>query len=129
VGGVLEATLAALREQGAELARIRIGIGPAIGADSYEVGPEFPAAFLAERAANQEYFRPAPREKHFLFDLGRYVADKLARLGVGQIARTGGDTAAEAARFFSWRRTSLAGEKKFGHMLSAIALAGDGGDA
>jgi polyphenol oxidase len=124
VGGVLEETLAVMREQGAELARIRAGVGPAIGAASYEVGPEFPAAFLAERAENRSYFRPAPRDKHFLFDLGGYVAEKLARLGVGNVARSGGDTAAEPQHFFSWRRTALAGETRFGHMLSAIALAG-----
>ena len=122
LGGVLEATLAALQSEGADLARLSAAIGPAIGADSYEVGPEFPAAFLAERSANREFFRAAPRPSHFLFDLGSYVADKLARLGVASIVRTGGDTAGEPDRFFSWRRTCLAGERKFGHMLSAIAI-------
>jgi polyphenol oxidase len=121
--GVLEATLAAMTQAGAELTRIRAGIGPAIGAISYEVGPEFPAPFLAERAANAAYFQLAPRAGHFLFDLGSYVEDKLRRLGVTRIERTGGDTAAEADRFFSYRRKCLMAEPAFGHMLSAIAIA------
>ncbi len=123
VGGVLEATLAAMESAGAQRGRIRAGIGPCIGFESYEVGPEFPAPFLAEDQANDRFFAAAPRSSHFRFDLGGYVEAKLARLGVGLIERAGGDTCADAARFFSYRRACLNGEKQFGHLLSAIALA------
>ena len=123
LGGVLEATLAAMEREGAERARIAAGIGPSIGARSYEVGPEFPAAFLAESAGNARFFAPAPRAGHALFDIGAYVEAKLRRLGVGAVARTGGDTCAEPGRFFSYRRACLGGEKQFGHLLSAICLA------
>lgn len=123
VGGVLEATIAAMRREGAALGRIKAAIGPCIGANSYEVGPEFPAPFLAQDPAHARFFRPAVRERHFLFDLGGYVRARLAAAGVTAIEATGGDTAAEAARFFSWRRTSLAGERQFGHEISAICLA------
>jgi len=64
------------------MARIRAGIGPAIGAISYEVGPEFPAPFLAERRPMPAISRWHPAAGHFLFDLGSYVEDKLRRLGV-----------------------------------------------
>src|SRR5579862_7832742 len=104
VGGVLEATIAAMRREGAALERIKAAIGPCIGANSYEVGPEFPAPFLAQDPAHARFFRPAVRERHFLFDLGGYVQARLAAAGVTAIEATGGDTAAEAARFFSWRR-------------------------
>jgi YfiH family protein len=123
VGGVLEATLAAMERAGAVRARITAAIGPCIGASSYEVGPEFPAPFLAERGDNARFFVAAPRREHFLFDLGAYVAAKLARLGITHIAGTGGDTAGEPARFFSYRRACLSGEKQFGHLLSLIAIA------
>jgi YfiH family protein len=123
VGGVIEATLAAMEREGAQRARIAAAIGPCIGAESYEVGPEFPAPFLAERGENAGFFVRAPRPGHFLFDLGAYVADKLARLGIARVVRTGGDTAGEPERFFSYRRTCLAGEKQFGHLLSVIAIA------
>lgn len=123
VGGVLEAVLAAMEREGARRSRIAAGIGPSIGARSYEVGPEFPAPFLAEDEANARFFVAAPRAGHFLFDLGAYVEAKLRRLGVGTVARTGGDTCADAERFFSYRRACLNGEKQFGHLLSAIAIA------
>jgi len=123
VGGVLESVLAAMERAGARRARMCAGIGPCIGVDSYEVGPEFPAPFLVEDRANDRFFAPAQRPGHFQFDLGAYVAAKLARLGVGRIERTGGDTCADAARFFSYRRACRNGERKFGHLLSAIALA------
>jgi YfiH family protein len=123
VGGVVEATITAMRREGASLARIKAAIGPCIGFDSYEVGPEFPAPFLAQSPDNAAFFRAAARARHHLFDLAGYVRARLAAAGVTSIDATGGDTAAEAARFFSYRRTCLAGEKQFGHELSAICLA------
>jgi hypothetical protein len=123
VGGVLEATIAALERAGASRARIVAAIGPCIGGKSYEVGPEFPAPFLAEDPDNARFFAAAPRDGHSLFDLGAYVEAKLRRLGLARVERVAADTCAEPERFFSWRRTSLAQEKQFGHQLSAIAIA------
>jgi len=123
LGGVVAATVAAMRREGAELARITAAIGPCIGAQSYEVGPEFPAPFLAQSTANAAFFRSAARPGHHLFDLAGYVRSRLADAGIRQIDATGGDTAAEAERFFSYRRTCLAGERQFGHEVSAICLA------
>ena len=122
LGGVLEATVAAMAALGARPDRLSAGIGPCIGANSYEVGAEFPAPFLAEDGASEQFFRAAPRQGHFLFDLAGYVAHRLARLGLGQVARTGGDTAAEPERFFSYRRACLRQEKDYGRALSAIRL-------
>ena len=67
---------------GARRERMRAAIGPCIGRDSYEVGPEFPAPFLAQDEANGAFFRPAPRAGHFLFDLAGYLAQRIARAGV-----------------------------------------------
>jgi YfiH family protein len=123
VGGVLEATVAAMSKLGAAPQRIAAAIGPCIAQASYEVGPEFPAPFLAENLANAALFVPAARAGHFLFDLPGYVAQRLARLGLARIARTGGDTAAEPGRFFSYRRSCLLKEPDYGREISAIALA------
>jgi purine-nucleoside/S-methyl-5'-thioadenosine phosphorylase / adenosine deaminase len=123
VGGVLEATVEAMVALGASRQGIRAGIGPAIAQASYEVGPEFPAPFLAQDPANNAFFLAAPRAKHFLFDLAGYIARRLERLGLAQIERTGGDTAAEPERFFSYRRSCLRKEGDYGRELSAICLA------
>jgi hypothetical protein len=123
VGGVLEATVAKMLEEGASLARLIAVIGPCIGFNSYEVGPEFPAPFLAQDPDNARFFRAAQRPRHHLFDLPGYARARLAVAGVPHIDWIGGDTAREEERFFSWRRTCLKGEKQFGHQLSAICLA------
>jgi YfiH family protein len=121
--GVLGVAVQAMAELGASPQRLCAGIGPCIAQASYEVGPEFPAPFLAESPANGGFFLPAPRAGHFLFDLAGYVALKLQRLGLGRIERSGGDTAAESERFFSYRRSCLRQEPDYGRELSAIALA------
>ena len=123
VSGVLDQTVAAMIKLGAAPQRIAAAIGPCIAQPSYEVGPEFPAPFLAEAVANAAFFLPAARAGHFLFDLPGYVAQRLARLGVMRVARTGGDTAAEPQRFFSYRRACLSKERDYGREISAIALA------
>lgn len=121
--GVIAATIAAMQHEGARIERLKAAIGPSIGFASYEVGPEFPAPFLAQSAANAVFFRAAPRTDHHLFDLAGYVRSRLAAAGVTQIDASGGDTVGEPARFFSYRRAFLAGERQFGHELSAICLA------
>ena len=78
---MLEATLAAMQELGARADSTHAAIGPAIEQPSYEVGPEFPAPFLDQDPANRDFFRPAPRNGHFLFDLKGYVARRLALAG------------------------------------------------
>jgi YfiH family protein len=122
LGGVLEATIAAMVGLGAASGRIAAAIGPCIGRRSYEVGPEFPAPFLAEHPGNRDFFTPARRDGHFMFDLAGYIARRLARAGLAAIGRAEGDTAGEAERFFSYRRGCLEGERDYGRLLSAIAL-------
>lgn len=123
VGGVLEATVAAMTALGASPARISAGIGPCIAQRSYEVGPEFPAPFMAEDVENAEFFIPAPRAGHFLFDLVGYVTLRLKRLGLARVDYAGGDTAADADRFFSYRRSCHQKEPDYGREISAICLA------
>jgi len=123
LSGVLEATVAAMTALGAEPRCIVAGIGPAIQQASYEVGPEFPAPFLAEDRTSAAFFRAAPRAGHFHFDLTGYVARKLERLGLSRIECAPDDTAADAQRFFSYRRSCLLQERDYGRALSAIALA------
>ena len=121
-GGVLGATVAAMTALGADPARIVAAVGPHIGRDSYEVGPEFPGPFLEEDERHRALFRPAARAGHFLFDLGLYVERRLAAAGVRAITRLGEDTLSQPDRFFSFRRSTLAKEPDYGRELSAIAL-------
>jgi purine-nucleoside/S-methyl-5'-thioadenosine phosphorylase / adenosine deaminase len=123
LAGVMEATVAAMAALGAKPGRIRAGIGPCIAQSSYEVGPEFAAAFAVADRDSGGFFRPAPRVGHALFDLPGYIAHRLARLGLAAIEHTPHDTAAEEALFFSYRRARRQGESDYGRGLAAIMLA------
>ena len=122
VGGVLQETVAAMERLGATRARIQAGIGPAIAQKSYEVGPEFPQAFIARDPANGRFFKTSTRCRHFMFDLTGFVAAELKALGLAGIALAGNDTCAEADDFFSYRRTTLAREPDYGRQISLIGL-------
>ncbi|HIJ63299.1 MAG TPA: peptidoglycan editing factor PgeF [Rhodospirillaceae bacterium] len=122
LGGVLDNTVAAMVRLGAKPARIVSAVGPCIAQRSYEVGPEFPAPFLAEDPENHFFFVGATRNGHHYFDLPGYIARRLARQGVGEVARTPCDTCREESRFFSHRRSVLKGEKDCGRLLSTIVL-------
>lgn len=123
LGGITDATLRAMRRLGAAPLRIAAAIGPSIRQASYEVGAEFPAAFLAADLANARFFQPGARDGHFQFDLPGYVAARLALAGIATIDDLARDTRSESEHFFSYRRTTLAQEPDYGRQLSAIALA------
>nr|WP_081486527.1 peptidoglycan editing factor PgeF [Nitrospirillum amazonense] len=120
--GVLEATVRAMADLGADPARIVAGVGPHIGADSYEVGPEFEARFLEADAGNARFFRPGRRAGHPLFDIGAYVGHRLSGCGLARVAHTGHDTVEREYLFFSYRRSTLRHEGDYGRHISMIAL-------
>ena len=121
LGGVVDQTIAAMEQLGARRERIRVVVGPCIGPASYEVGPEFPAPFLAQDEANAAFFRTATRAGHFMFDLPGYLVHRIARNGVA-VTATGHDTLTGTDDFFSYRRNTLQGMRDYGRGLSAIAL-------
>lgn len=122
LGGVAEATLARMVEQGARLADIVAVVGPCIGPASYEVGLEFLERFVADDAENVEFFTPVDGAEKAMFDLPAYVLHRLRRAGVGACEWVGRDTCAEEDLFFSNRRAFKRGEGDFGRLLSAITL-------
>jgi len=119
--GVLEAVLDAMVALGADRARIRAAVGPCIGQASYEVGPEFPAPFLAESAKHARFFQEGATGR-LHFDLGAYVAERLSAAGVAKPACVPADTFRDPARFFSYRRTCMESAPDYGRTLSAIAI-------
>lgn len=121
LGGVVDATIVAMERLGARRERVEVAVGPCIGPNSYEVGPEFPAPFLAQDEANAAFFRPAVRGGHFMFDLPAYLLHRIARSGVA-VTATGHDTLSATEDFFSYRRNTLSGVRDYGRGLSAIAL-------
>lgn len=120
--GVLEATIAEMERLGARRNRIRAAVGPCINQDAYEVGPEFEARFLAADARYARFFRRPAGDARPNFDLPGFVENRLQAAGLGQIERQSNCTFAHAERFFSYRRTTKAGERDYGRQISAIVL-------
>jgi YfiH family protein len=121
VGGVTDATLAAMERLGARRERIAAAIGPCIARASYEVDDAFALRFDAADPANERFFAPG-KPGHHQFDLEAYVAHRLAIAGVTRIAALGLDTYADESRFFSFRRATHRGEPTYGRQISIIGL-------
>lgn len=120
--GVLESAVALMERLGAVRSRIRTAIGPCIGQQSYEVGPEFFERFEKAAPGNHKYFVPAARERHKLFDLPGYVANRLTASGIVDVDRMGLCTYANEKDYFSYRRSTHRGEADYGRNLSAVML-------
>jgi polyphenol oxidase len=104
-GGVLEATLEAM-EHAPE--GITAWLGPAIGPEAFEVGPEVRAAFLADHRGAADAFRPGSGDRWFA-DIYRLARLRLERAGVREIHGGGRCTYAESGTFFSYRRDGTCG--------------------
>ncbi|WP_394205789.1 peptidoglycan editing factor PgeF [Shewanella waksmanii] len=82
-------------------------LGPAIGQQSFEVGPEVRAAFTAVDAASQQYFRSFGDK--YLADLQGLAARRLNLSGVEQVYTLGHCTYQNASDYFSYRRETTTG--------------------
>lgn len=110
--GVLEETVACFAD-GAD--NIIAWLGPAIGPQAFEVGPEVRDAFMAHDPQAQSAFLPAGDK--YMADIYQLARQRLTRVGISQIY--GGDrcTFTENDDFFSYRR-----DKTTGRMASFIWL-------
>jgi hypothetical protein len=114
-GGVLEAGVKALGIPGHELLA---WLGPAIGPQAFEVGPEVRAAFMEHDSRAAQAFA-AGRDGKYLADIYQLARQRLQRLGVAAVYGGGFCTVSERARFYSYRRDGASGR-----MASLIWLAG-----
>lgn len=121
VDGVLEATVEAMEGLGADRSRITAVIGPTISQAAYEVGPEFFDRFRAEDEASTRFFANGQGDR-LLFDLPGYGLHRLRQAGVGHAEWTGHCTYRDPERFYSFRRTTHAGEADYGRLISTIRL-------
>lgn len=119
--GVLEATLGAMEALGADRGNIRAAIGPSISQAAYEVGQEFLEDFMADDPANSRFFAQGAVGK-YQFDLPGFGLSRLRAAGVGEAEWIRQCTYSDPDRFFSYRRTTHAGEADYGRLISTIRL-------
>ncbi len=120
--GVLEATLDAMEKLGADRGQIVAAVGPCISQGNYEVGWDFRDRFLEQGLRNRKFFIPSGREGHYRFDLEDYAAHRLTNAGIASVEKIGICTYPPENGFFSFRRTTHAGEPDYGRQVSAILL-------
>jgi len=121
VGGVLESTVQAMLDLGADLKNIHAAIGPCIHQASYEVGPELKESLLSESPWAEDVFENGQPD-HFQFDLPRYVANRLSRADIQSVEHVDVDTYSHVDTCFSYRRTTHQGGKDYGRAISIIGL-------
>ncbi len=110
-GGVLEATLQAMRERCPEARAWRAWIGPGIGASAFQVGDDVREAFAGVGAELPGMFTADTQVTgKWRADLAGLARWRLVRLGVENIEICGLCTATDAAgRFYSYRRDGQTG--------------------
>lgn len=123
VDGIVDSAVREMERLGARRERISAAVGPCISQSSYEVGPEFEAAFLARDPANGAFFQRNPKTARPHFDLPGFVVSRLANAGISNIENLGLCTCENESLFYSYRRKSLRGEPDYGRQISAIVVA------
>ncbi|WP_460319060.1 peptidoglycan editing factor PgeF [Pseudomonas ogarae] len=103
--GVLEATLDSLAVPADE---ILAWLGPAIGPQAFEVGPEVREAFIAQLPQATQAFAASPNAGKFLADIYALARLRLAVRGVTAVYGGGLCTVTDP-RFFSYRRNPRTG--------------------
>ena len=119
MGGIIANTIAAMEGLGATRENIEAAIGPCIGMDSYEVGDDFKARFIAHDAPNEAFFETHEKPH---FNLSAYVASRFLLLGCNMPELVDQDTMTQEALFFSYRRKTLRDEPDYGRQISCIML-------
>lgn len=123
VAGILEATVAAMIDLGADPARMVAAIGPAVRQDSYEVDLACRDVVLRARPWSTSLFADGVRPDRWQFDLPGLARDILMRTGVKGIDDLYVNTVEDSARYFSYRRSRQRGDVGYGVQLSGIGLA------
>lgn len=108
-GGIIEATVRAL---GGEPSALLAWLGPCIGPQAFEVGPEVKAAFEGPDAGAAAFFN-AHTDGKWLADLPGLARRRLQALGITRIYGNDGGapwcTVGNPSRFFSHRRDRVSG--------------------
>ncbi|WP_433737182.1 peptidoglycan editing factor PgeF [Pseudomonas putida] len=103
--GVLEATLDSLAVAPCD---VLVWLGPAIGPQAFEVGPEVRETFVEQLPEAAEAFVPSQNEGKFMADIYRLARLRLAARGVTAVYGGGFCTVTDP-RFFSYRRAPRTG--------------------
>ncbi|MDY7561905.1 peptidoglycan editing factor PgeF [Pseudomonas sp. 10B1] len=103
--GILEATVV---QMAVPVSQIMVWLGPAIGTQAFEVGPEVRDAFVGTHPEAVEAFVPSLNDGRFLADIYALARLRLAACGVTAVYG-GGFCTVNDPRFYSYRRSARTG--------------------
>ena len=104
--GVLESTVRAMN---VAPSRLRAWLGPAIGAQAFEVGDEVRAAFMMDDPGAAAAFVPGRVAGKWMADIFALARRRLVRMGISRIAGGGLCTVSNPDAFYSYRRDGRSG--------------------
>ncbi|MEH6355020.1 MAG: peptidoglycan editing factor PgeF [Marinobacter sp.] len=114
-GGVLENLITAMGEPAENL---MAWLGPAIGTDQFEVGPEVRQAFINHSPqASSAFASQGARPGRYMADIYQLAKQRLQQAGVSSIDGGGLCTVSDSQRFYSYRR-----DGQTGRMATLIAF-------
>ncbi len=105
--GIISNTLLAMPKK-----KYQVWLGPALGAQCFEVGADVYGAFTAKSSTNQQAFKAqAQANGKWLADIYLLARLELAQLGIAEADIYGGGlcTMTDAGRFYSYRREAQTG--------------------
>lgn len=121
LAGITDKTIEAMESIGAERQHIRAAIGPCIGPENFEVGPEFVAAFLADNPSTKNLFKPGNLDRSY-FDMKSYLVGRILDEGISSVSALPDCTYAQNSDYFSYRHNTHNGISDYGRNISAIML-------
>lgn len=125
LSGVTDATIDAMVSIGARRKNIVAAIGPCIGPQHFEVGPEFVGEFISENMGSAKLFRRGQtniKSDRSYFDIKAYLVRKLLKAGIGDAQALPDCTYAGSDEYFSYRYNCHNGISDYGRNISVIML-------
>ena len=119
--GVLQNTITAMEDLGADRRNICAVIGPSISQKAYEVGPEFLHDICYDDTKALQFFVKGKGDR-YQFDLPGYGLEILRATGIKQAEWTGQCTYSNPKKFYSYRHSVHKKELDYGRLIACIVL-------
>ena len=122
LGGILEATIAAMIKLGADPSYIKGAIGPCLRQPNFEVGLDLYDAFTSKYPQSRRFFAPGCSSEKRQLDLSGFGIWRLNEVGVTDINDIGVCTLTRHEDYFSYRHACQTNQADYGRNLSAIMI-------
>ncbi len=90
---------------------VLVWLGPAIGAQAFEVGQEVKDTFCADDVRAQQAFQPLGKDGKWLANLALLAQLRLAKIGIDQVYHSHLCTFQNPQQFYSYRRDGVTGRQ------------------